>query len=328
MSIKNKFIIGVAALLVVIGSLFAVGRIGQNGKIKAPVVLQSVTLGYRTHDLYAPVFVGIETKIFEQHGLAVKTEEFASTNQLTDALLGGKIDAALGGVNVPLILTIADKSPGELQAFGIVNETAATPLTYLLVRKESSIKSVTDLKNKKIAAFPGSTAQYLYKKTVQNYFDPANAELVQMNPELELPALAAGQVDAAIVLEPLASIAVTKGEAEVLASALFHNYVMNDFPNAASVMSRRFAREHTQAAIALREATREVVTYINSHPNEVKDILAKYLPFERDFLEVINLPYFVPESNIDLAAVQKEANLLYADKQLKNLVDVKSIFVR
>ncbi len=286
-----------------------------------------VTIGYRTHDLYAPLFVGIDQKIFEKYNLNVKTVQFESTNQLTDALIGGNIDAALGGVNIPLILTIEDKHPGELVAFSTVNETATTPIASLLVKSSSTIFSIADLRSKKIGAFQGSTAKYLYNKTVVQFFKPEQAELIQMNPELELQALASGQVDAIIVLEPLATIGQSQHITRILESGLFDKFILPNFPNSASVMTTRFKQERPETAKALQEATAEAIDFINSHNKETKEAIVKFLPFEAVVIENIRIPYFLKQQDISLDLVQQEADLLYRDKQLQKQLDVKNIFV-
>ncbi|MSU75017.1 MAG: ABC transporter substrate-binding protein [Candidatus Magasanikbacteria bacterium] len=321
---SKKLWMGIAAVAIV--AIAAVGLFKTKSESLVTVAPQTVIIGYRTHDLYAPVFVGIEQKIFEKYGLDVKTVQFASTNQLTDALIGGSVDAALGGVNIPLILTIQDKSPGELVAFSLVNETPVAPLAYLLVTPSSTIATIADLRGKKVGAFQGSTAQYLYRKTVSSFFKPEEAELVQMNPELELAALASGQVAAVIVLEPLATIGQSQHTTRVLESGLFDKFVMPNFPNAASVMAGRFKRERPDVAKALVEATDETIDFINSHPAETRAAIAKFLPFEAGVLDSIRLPYFIKQTEIKLEPVQQEADLLYNDKQLKKSVDVKGAF--
>ena len=287
---------------------------------------KEIIIGYRTHDLYAPVFVGIEQKIFEKHNLNTKAVPFESTNQLTDALIGGTIDASIGGVNIPLILTIEDKHPGELIAFSVVNETPSAPIASLLVKSSSTISTISDLQGKKIGAFQGSTAKYLYVKTVSQFFDPTQAELIQMNPELELSALDSGQVDAVIVLEPLATIGQSRHIARTLESGLFNKFILPNFPNSASVMSTRFKQEHPAEAKALLEATAETIDFINTHPKETKEAIIKFLPFEAGVIENIRIPYFIKQAEIKLEAIQQEADLLYNDKQIQKHLDIRNIF--
>ena len=322
---KINWYMGTAFLVIAIAGV-VVWQKKSEQDVVPKVNTEVVTIGYRTHDLFAPVFVGSEQKIFEKHGLKVKTVQFESSNQLTDALIGGHIDAALGGVNIPLILNIEDKHPGELIAFSVVNETLSAPIASLLVRSSSTISSIADLRGKKIGAFQGSTAQYLYTKTVSKFFDPKQAELVQMNPELELGALDTGQVDAIIVLEPLATIGQSQHIARVLESGLFNKFILPNFPNAASVMSTRFRQEHPTEAKALIEATAETIDFINSHPKETKEAIVKFLPFEAGIIENIHIPYFIKQTDIKVETIQEEADLLYNDKQLQKHLDVIYIF--
>ncbi len=316
----KKRILLFSALIVTVAGLLIGGIWGMQKN--NPI---TITIGYRTHDLYAPLFVGVEQKIFERAGITLNPVKFESTNQLTDALLGKKIDAALGGVNIPLVLTIEEKSPGALKIFSVALETNESPASALLVKNNSTIASINDLRGKKIGANPGSTMQFIYRKMIERHFNPSEATLVQMKPELELPALESGQIDAAIVLEPYATIAVQKGIARILVPALFNTYVLTDMPLAASVMSTDFLKTKPNEAKRLVEATQEAITFTYTHPDKTKVVLAQYLALDRSVIQKLHTPTFIGNAEIDWKKIQALSDVLTRAGELKTTLDVRAL---
>ncbi len=88
--------------LVLIGSALFVSYQARNAHSSKTVV----TIGYRAHDLYAPLFIGMEKGFFAKENLTIEAVKFESTNQLTDALLAGKVGAILMVADLWLLRTI------------------------------------------------------------------------------------------------------------------------------------------------------------------------------------------------------------------------------
>ncbi len=316
-----KKIIGVIAIVfaLAIGIFFAYSALSEK-RIK-----NTVTIGYRTHDLYAPLFVGLEKGFFEKEGIYINPIKFESTNQLTDALLAGKIDAVLGGANMPLLLTIEDKSPGQLKIFSIVHEDDKAASSAVIIKQDSQILSMKDLQGKKIGAFPGSTAQLIYRKMLSPYFDPSQSTLTQMKPELLLASLESGQIDAAIVLEPAATIAVSKNVARILERSLFHTYIQKNIPVAASALSSTFAKRKPDIANKLINATNRSIEFINSHQDEAKMILPKYTSVDPEIAKKITLPTFDSLSTINPEELQGLADILLEEHELKGTIKINTL---
>ena len=323
---SKKLWIGLVGAAVVVS--VAVGLFTRRVAVPVATPMPTITIGYRNHDLYAPLFVGMEQKIFEKHNVAVKAVPFASTNQITDALLAHTIDAALGGVNTPLLMSIEDKSPGELKLFTLVKETQAVPVSFLLVPKNSTATSLGDLKNKKIGLYPGSTAKLVYRKMLDHAgLSAADITTVELKPELELPALQAGQVDAVIVLQPLATIATEKGVASIIDQGLFAKYFMPDVPVAGSVVSGKFVRENPEAVKNLVAATDEAIQFINSHHAETATISAHYTGLEVSLINKTLISRFYTLAEIQPADLQKLSDFLLIEHELKKSVDVASMLL-
>ncbi|MFC1723802.1 ABC transporter substrate-binding protein [Nanoarchaeota archaeon] len=183
--------------------------------------LTPVEIGYKTHLLYLPAYVAQANKYFEQEGLDVELVKFESTNHLVEAILTGRIDAGIGGINALVPLTIEGKSPGSLKIFnlGILTDS----FDYLLVRKDSEIRSVKDLAGKTISAHPGSSV-LLFIQLMIDKERLQDVTIVQTAPAQQLSALSSGSIDAIFVLEPLATIGITSGEARILIQSPISTY--------------------------------------------------------------------------------------------------------
>lgn len=324
MSKTSKIILGVVvAALVVAGGFW----FGNKPKTPDSSQIQStpITIGYRAHDLYAPVFVGIEKGIFAKHGLDVKAVKFESTNQLTDALIAGSIDTALGGVNTPLVFTIEEKAPGTIKIFSVFKETAEQAASYVLVKPNSDIKSVADLKGKKVGSYTGSTVAVLYKMMVGKYFDPKDATLIQMKPELEVAALESGQVDAIIILEPGATAAVQKGAARVLVKSAFHEFMLNNAPLASSVVSTKYMKENSAGYEKLKLALREVVEYMEKNSSETRAIMNTYTKVDSTVGEALPIPHIITREEIPVEELERLVDVLVKQGELKQTIDVQKV---
>ena len=283
-----------------------------------------IKIGYRAQVFYSPLFVGMEKGYFANHNLEVEPVEFTSTNQLMEALLAGRIDAALGGVNTFILFSIEEKSKGEFNVFTLAHETADNPLIFMLAKNDSDVKSVQDLNNRVIGSHPGSAVQIMYEKFVK-VNDLEGTSLMQMKPSLLLQSLEAGQIDAMIAIEPLPTVGAQKGISKVIDKAIFDKYFVENIPIASSVVSTRFVAEQNQAAKNLVAATAEATDFIEQNPDETKQIITKYTPLEESITKEINLPDFEMVDREKDLEVEKLIELLHVLDDSSQL-NVKNMF--
>jgi len=324
---SKKIYISLGLIFILAISAFVIFKPKKQEIIKPPQKNIEVKIGYREHIAYAPLYVGIEEKFFEKEGLDIKPIKFESTNQLMEAMIAGKIDASLGGVNSYVLLTIEEKSANEYKILSLTSETSSTPFIYLLVRKDSDIVSIEQLKGKKIGMFPGSFAKVIYKKVMESYFDPSEAELIQMNANLTLQALEAKQVDAIIALEPLAAVGKNKGISKTLDDSLFDRYFFNNTPFSASAISNKWFIDNKEAADKLVSATEKAIDYINNNTTNTKNYITKYTPLEKNIIDQVILPVFEKIDSNNSQRLQKLADLLFNEKLLKKKIETDSLLL-
>lgn len=146
-------------------------------------------------------------KEFQKQGVSVEWFEITSGAKQTQALAAGSIDIASV---VSSTAAIAARANGmELK---IVSVFARAPRAFNVVAIDSAIKSVTDLKGKKVAGPKGSLLnQTLFAVLIKNGLRPEDVDYVNMPDSQALAALVAGSVDAALIAGPTVPKAETQG---------------------------------------------------------------------------------------------------------------------
>ena len=322
---KSYKIIGIIVVVIVTTFAFIITTKQHNNKTELKTTLIPIKIGYRAHDLYAPLFIGLENGIFKKYGLKVEPIKFESTNQITDALIAGRIDASLGGVNTFLLFNIEDKSPGTFKIFSLSIEDSTHPSTAIVIPNSSTLK-VSDLNNKKIASYLGSSIKIMYERFIK-VNNLQNTTLIQMDPKLELPALEAGQVDAAFLLEPLVTVGNFKKISQPLESAIFDKYFMSDIPLSASIVSQKFINKQPEAIKQLIKATDEAIGIIMNNPDELRKILSTYTAIDPTIELQMPIAPFKKYNEMDKIKLQELSNLLLELGEIKNPINTEMMIL-
>lgn len=316
---KKTFVAGVVVLVLILGAglYFWSGNKTETISPKQP----EITIGYREHMAYLPLFIGLEKGLFDQADIKVNKIKFSSTNDLMDAILSGKIDASLGGVNTPVLASIDEKSPGEFKIFSTFSDPADHPASCFIAKKDSPIKSVADFKGKKIGLPPGSTPKVLLSLAVKNYFNEQDVTPMSMEASLLLSALTSGQIDAAYVVEPSNTIGKYKGVSQTVECGLWSKYFLQDMPLAASVVSAKFARDNPELAQKLVAITDEALQYAAQNPISAKAIIAQYTNTEEKVLDNLAMLEFKDSNTIDKNVLQATADKLVVVGELDKAIN-------
>ena len=141
---------------------------------------------------HAPLFVAQEKGYFAAHGLEVEMIAPADPNDPPKLVAAGKADIALS-YQPQLHVQVAAGLP--LTRFGTL---IATPLNTLLVLEDGPVKSIADLKGRKVGFSVGGFEDALLRVMLARHgLSLDDITLVNVNFALS-PALLAGQVDAVI----------------------------------------------------------------------------------------------------------------------------------
>ena len=198
-------------------------------------------------------------------GYSVAWTEFPSGPPLLEALNVGAIDMGVTGETPPIFA-----------------QAAGAPLVYLaydppaprgeavLVPKDSPLKSVADLRGKKVALNKGSNVHYLLVRALEQ----AGLKYTDIQPMFLAPAdaLAAftrGSVDAWVIWDPYEAAAEASTGARILAdgTGLVSNYQFY-------FSSRKFLTDHGKAVDVVLEALNETDDWTKNNIDAVAEQLS------------------------------------------------------
>ncbi|MHA6780619.1 ABC transporter substrate-binding protein [Pseudonocardia saturnea] len=138
---------------------------------------------------------------------ALEFADFDSAPPLIEAMKAGRVDVAWGG-EVPVFFGISNGAPVVLLAGG---RSSASGQSRILVKEDSPIRTVADLRGKKIA-MPLYTVPHYPLAVALQEADLAwsDVEVVNLNTTDGLAAFNAGSVDAFVVWDPNAAVVETE----------------------------------------------------------------------------------------------------------------------
>lgn len=184
----------------------------------APAIAQSrtkVRLGYlHTLTVDGQIWLGLDRGDFARNGIDFEMRQFTTGLELFQAMIGGSIDMlATGAVmsNFP--------ARGQGKVFLINDVEFAT--AQLWVRPDQGIRSVQDLKGKKISTTSGTTAHVFLDNALRaNGVDPKDVEIVNQRMSEAVTSFISGAVPAVALWVPF-NIAVRQKvpEAKMLVDA-------------------------------------------------------------------------------------------------------------
>lgn len=272
-----------------------------------------------------PHFVALEQGLYEKHGLIVESIQFSTSNDLADALAAGRVDVG-SPVALSVVLALEGRNAGLVKLLAIYATAADRPTDYLLVRADSTIASIADLKGKRIGTFPGSTMRlYARLGLAPDLSLPGDAELIELQPDLQLAALMNKQIDALLTYDADAVYALANADLKVIAKGI-KSRIMDPFPSGGLVFSSRFLESNPGSAQNVRKAIIEAIQVIELSPADAKKSGLAFLPSLTDeIVEQLQLPTYQVAPNIDVTLVKKFESILRDDGQLQAPVDVSQM---
>lgn len=281
-----------------------------------------------------PLYVALETRMFENAGLEVTATKFENPNQIIDSLISGRADSAPAGGAAGITALADSRFPGTLRVFGLqgsLSENGSLDDT-LIVKAGSPLRTVADLKGKKLAHAPGIQWRTVTRQVVRaNKLDPdKDVELVEMAIGLHAQAVLAGTVDAALTLEPFGSLVAASGKIDVILKNPAGRFVADPFFAGAGVVTTRFIKERPDVARRFIEVMDKAVAQVQKDFDGNKKYLVGYTPLTAATLSTVVPMYYLGSGDIkpvDIKAYQKLIEVFVADGAIKKPVDVSRLML-
>ncbi len=200
----------------------------------------------------------IESGAAAKYDLEIDLVPMKTGVEVTEALIGGTVDVGSIG-ETPLTSLLA-----KTDVVGVIGTAVSTDGSYaqVIVRKESPLQTIDDLKGKKIATKIGSGSyRALNDWCKKNSCSLNDFEILNTAPNSILAAVEAGSVDAGIWFAPTTSIAVAKGFGRIMM-----NFKGANEGQASRVANRAFAEAHPDVVVKFLAATMEAQKIlVNDH---------------------------------------------------------------
>src|SRR5260221_3946446 len=249
----------------------------QNTKVK---------IGYLPIAAGLPLFVAVERGLFTESGFDVELVRFASSNDLGTAATAGQVQALMPfALNAGFDIGVVSGKRHLLFVYNLYSDKKPHVVDYLVARKDSNIQTLADLKGQRVAGFPGSVTKVFVENILKKHgVEPKDYIYLQIAPKDWLAAFESGSVDVASVMEPQASLIISKGIGRVIVDGFFAK-LMPDVPLSGHWLSSQFVeQEGAEAAKRFVGAFDKAISFIRENPEQAKAYYVKYICGEQQSL--------------------------------------------
>lgn len=226
---------------------------------------------------YLPTTLAYQMGYFKEEGLEIDMQDMKGGSKALEALIGGSADVVSGYYEHTIRMQTKDK---HIAAFVNFNRY---PGLVLAVSKqaEGKIKSVKDLKgaNVGVSAAGSATHAFVNYLLVKEGLKPTDVAVINVG--LGATAVAAmekGSVDAAVLLDPAASLLQSRGSMKILVDTRTEADTQKVFGKSGYAAgglyaSREFIQKYPVTTQRLTNAILKSLKFINTHSAE--EIAAK-----------------------------------------------------
>lgn len=249
-------------------------------------------------------------------GVSVKWVEFPAGPQLLEGLNVGAVDVGYVGEAPPIFAQAAGA-----QFVYIGHDPASPEAEAIVVRKDSPIQSVADLKGKKVALNKGSNVHYLLARLVDKAgLQLSDLQVVYLPPADARAAFESQRVDAWVIWDPFLAAAQKQIGARLLADGrgAVNNYQYY-------LAQRDYARKNPQVIQALFAASVQDGEWLKAHRVQAAAQIAPLQGLPVDVVELalqrqaVNVRPITPEVAADQ---QRIADTFHALKLIPKAIQV------
>jgi len=232
---------------------------------RAQTAVKEIRIGYQKNGV---LVITRQQATLEKHfasqGIAVKWVEFSSGPPMLEAMNVGSIDYGAVGDSPPIFA----QSAGAAIVYA-----AGQPVTNgqgILVPGNSPIRSIADLKGRRVGFTKGSSAHNIVVQTLEKAgLTYADITPVYLTPPDGGPAFANGSIDAWAIWDPYFAIGETKQNGRVLVNASEITKT-----NSFYIANRDFAKSRGPVLQQIIDVTSSTARWAEAHRDEVAKSLS------------------------------------------------------
>lgn len=309
-------------LLILLFSACGSGDTSQSGGAeKKPAAPTSVHIGsFFTAVDYAPYLIARFRHSFEDSltpkGIKIDYTEFQTLPSINEALATGKADLVFEAEPPAIIGRAANI---DIQ----IRDISCSLVQEILVHPKSKIKSIADLKGKKIAVLAGTSSHYGVLKLLKNNNIPlASVQIIDMSPPDAKAAFESGQVDAWAVWPPFVEQETVGGMGRTLPKG-------DAYINSIMAVRGSFVKENPETFATIDHVYNITKQWMEANPDSAMSIVSQQLNVP---LKIIQAAWPVHHWKVQLdsgiiADIQAKADFLKDTKKIQNAVQVKDSLI-
>ena len=276
-----------------------------------------LSLGYPANLTGVVAIIAEQEKIFDKVGAQVSFHKFNSGVAVRDAMVSGRVELGLMNAT-PFVIGVAK---GELS--GLAVGVYAGRVIMVVAGKNSNIKTISDLKGRKVGSQIGSGTDHVFQNKVLPKFGLKVSDLQIVNVKFaeHISALASGSVDAYAGTEPYSSVAEHEGIGRIII-----DYGQFDLSPIILAVNRPVIDKKREAVVTMLKGWLETVKFIQEQPARASHTIWKYYLAQgysapesvfRSVLDRLNVtPDYVPELN---GYLTEQAQILLDKKQINHM---------
>jgi sulfonate transport system substrate-binding protein len=298
-------------------SVGAAGTAALSLQARAEAGVKEICIGYqKTGVLVITRQQAVLEKKFAARQIGIKWIEFTSGPPLLEAMSTGSVDLGAVGDTPPIFAQAANANIVYVAGSRITNGQG------ILVPANSGIRTIADLKGKRIGFTKGSSAHNVVISTLEKAgLTYADITPVYLTPPDAVPAFASGSIEAWAVWDPYFAIGEKRQNGRILVNA--HEVAKT---NSFYLANRDFANNHVRETRDVIDGLAEAARWAESNRAEVAAALAAVtgVPLEVQTVAANRASFVIGPVTDDIVATQQAV----ADRFYKLGLIPKPIVVR
>lgn len=236
---------------------------------------EKVAIGFPPSDDFVPIMVAKDAGIFAAHGIDASITVVPLIGNIPPALVSGALQ--IGATTGPTLMEAQENGLNFIVISGMSRLDATHQLVSLMVGVNSPIKSVADLKGKRVG-MPGlnSFLDLTFRRwLVNNHVPPDSVTYVETTFPAMSDLLRSGQLDAVVIKEPARGAAERSHAGRVLAD--YPKEVAPDMLNTLLIADKGWATAHIATVHAFRASLDAAIAAYEKDPAAGRAIEAHYM---------------------------------------------------
>ncbi|WP_457356396.1 ABC transporter substrate-binding protein [Roseateles sp. P5_D6] len=315
-----------------LGAAAAVATLGAPALVRAQT--PKIRIGYWPVAAGLPFYAAVEKGYFKEAGLDVEALKFAGAQQVMEAMLAGRCDGSSNGTGS------GNLGVGEIASPGLFKIIATNPsnqkyvLDQFLVPKDSPVKTLAELKGKRVASGPGIQNKTLAMAVLERA-GAAGTTVTELPIGQHVAALAAGQVDAVYTLEPTGTVGRLNGTTRVLEAGVIAKYILGDplapWHGGSATLTTEFIKKHPAETKKYIAAYARGIDLVRKDPAQARNFLKGYTAIEGPLTGEVPLASYMLYNEFtpsDVAAFQKFFDLFTEKGVFEKKLDVTTLIYK